>query len=512
VVTTARPVPPASRGWGLRYTASGWLILAASVAASLVFPFAWAQRPMATIASASGALAAALCVYAGARLGHLIAQGKPRFLSFMFWTFVYIWFALAPFLQIDANRFFLAQDVLGRGFSGALQTRGMALIWVGLVAFEIGSVVASKGRVRIPPAPAPGERRPLLSQRRVQLLAIAALVASIIGLVRVGGPSTLFTSRSDLGSALGFGQSTVLQSSLWSTLLRFPVFVAAFLAVTLIRHPRGRPWSQLPVGSRVLFATTVVAAVVINNPISSPRFLVGVVYGALAFAAIQPRDRGVIRVTMVGLLVTLLVVFPYLDLFRRGSDARLNRVGIQENILEKADYSMYSQVMTGQQYVDRYGHTEGRQLAGVAFFYVPRSIWTGKPQDTGDTIHDALGYPDRLNQSSPLWVELYVDGGYALVVVGFVAYGYVLTSLERRRLVEAVSLLAASSCLVPLVASYQLFLLRGSLLGAVPRFLTLVVLARLMFVRRSVGPRHRPAVPASTRAGSTRAAATRVGS
>lgn len=494
-MTATAPAPPATGRWGLRYTASGWLSLAVTVAASLLLPFALAQRPMATITSASGALAGALCVYAGARLGHLIAQARPRFLSFMFWTFVYIWFGLAPFLQIDADRFFLAQDLLGRSFSGQLQTRGMVLIWVGVVAFDVGSVVAGRGKVRLPADPAPGERRPLLSQRRVQLLAIAALVASTIGLFRVGGPATLFTSRRGLASALGYSQD-LLAGSFWSTLLRFPVFVAAFLAVTLIRHPRGRPWSQLSFGSRVLFGTTIVAAVVINNPIASPRFLVGVVYGALAFAAIRPRNTVLIRVTMAGLLVTLLVIFPYLDLFRRGSDARLNRVGIEQNILEKADYSMYSQVMNGLQFVDRYGHTQGRQLSGPALFFVPRAVWTGKPNDTGDTIHDALGYPDRLNQSSPLWVELYVDGGYPLLVLGFAGYGYVLTSLERRRLVEARSLLTAASCLVPLLASYQLFILRGSLLGATPRFVTLVVLARLMFVRRTV----RPAAPPAPRA------------
>ncbi len=486
------------RRWGLRYSGSGWVCLAAAMAASLVIPFVLAQRPMATISSSSGALAAALCVYSGTRLGHLIAEARPRFLAFMFWTFVYIWFGLAPFLQIDADRFFLAQRLLGRSFSAAQQTRGMTLIWVGVIAFEIGSTIAMRGKVRLGPAPKPGESRALLSQRRVQLLSVGALVASLVGLYRVGGPGALFSSRRGLANALGYGQDALLASSAWSTLLRFPVFVAAFLAVTLIRHPRGRRWADLSVASKVLFGTTIVAAVVINNPIASPRFLVGVVYGALLFAAIHPRNKVMIRVTMVGLLVTLLVVFPYLDLFRRSSEAQLRTVGIERNILEKADYSMYSQVMNGLQYVDRFGHTEGRQLTGPTFFFVPRAIWTGKPRDTGDTVHDALGYPDRLNQSSPLWVELFVDGGYPLVVLGFVGYGYVIASLERRRLVESISLLTASSCLVPLIASYQLFLLRGSLLGAVPRFVTLVVLARLMFVRRRV-PAEAPAVPASAR-------------
>ena len=63
------------------------------------------------------------------------------------------------------------------------------------------------------------------------------------------------------------------------------------------------------------------------------------------------------------------------------------------------------------------------QITAPLFFYVPRSIWTSKPDDTGDTIHDAVGYPIRMNQSSPLWVELYVVGGFAIVFAGMTLYG-----------------------------------------------------------------------------------------
>ena len=54
---------------------------------------------------------------------------------------------------------------------------------------------------------------------------------------------------------------------------------------------------------------------------------------------------------------------------------------------------------------------------------------------------------------------------------------------------------------MPLVASYQLFILRGSLLGATPRFVVLILLARAMFVRRTVAPAERPAPRAVTTAG-----------
>ena len=199
-VTPPIPVRGGSRPWGVRYSASGWLCLAATLAASLVLPFVWARRPMATIGSMPGVLAGGLCVYAGARLGHLIAQGRPRFLSFMFWSFVYIWFGLAPFLQIDANRFFLAEDLPRPGLQqphadagdGAhLDRRG------GLRGRQRRG--RPRGKVRTPPAPVPGERRPLLSLRRVQILAVAALVASTVALYQVGGPGTLFTSREGPG-------------------------------------------------------------------------------------------------------------------------------------------------------------------------------------------------------------------------------------------------------------------------------------------------------------------------
>jgi hypothetical protein len=94
--------------------------------------------------------------------------------------------------------------------------------------------------------------------------------------------------------------------------------------------------------------------------------------------------------------------------------------------------------------------------------------------DTGDMMHDALGYPTRLNQSSPLWTEFYVDGGFPLVVLGFLALGLITARLQRR--FEHADPFSLSAALVPLLAGYQLYVLRGSLLAVTPRLTVLLVL------------------------------------
>jgi hypothetical protein len=146
---------------------------------------------------------------------------------------------------------------------------------------------------------------------------------------------------------------------------------------------------------------------------------------------------------------------------------------------------MFAQVHTAVEYVDRDGHRFGRQLLGSALFLVPRTLWTGKPVDTGDLMHDAVGYPTRLNQSSPLWTEFYVDGGFLLVILGFLGYGWISARLQRR--LDEQHPFSLGAVLVPILAGYQLYVLRGSLLGATPR---LAVLLGLVFLTTStVGAR-----------------------
>lgn len=114
------------------------------------------------------------------------------------------------------------------------------------------------------------------------------------------------------------------------------------------------------------------------------------------------------------------------------------------------------------------GHTYGRQLAGSVLFAVPRSLWPGKPMDTGVVIGQWMGAANT-NLSSPVWAELWIDFGPVGMTAGFVALGYAAARVDYRYARRAVRRAPPGSLIaltVPLVAGYSFILLRGPLLQA----------------------------------------------
>jgi ABC-type uncharacterized transport system permease subunit len=140
-------------------------------------------------------------------------------------------------------------------------------------------------------------------------------------------------------------------------------------------------------------------------------------------------------------------------------------------------------VSTGVQYTDEAGLRHGNQLLGDLFFFVPRSVWPSKPQDTGALIAVHSGHAFT-NLSAPLWIEMYIDFGYAGVVVIFFLYGMMMRRADDR-FVRGDSPFA--QFVIPLLAGYSCILLRGSLLQAMARLAVMLVIMWLISTRRATG-------------------------
>jgi hypothetical protein len=120
-------------------------------------------------------------------------------------------------------------------------------------------------------------------------------------------------------------------------------------------------------------------------------------------------------------------------------------------------------------WVDTRGHTYGRQLAGSALFFVPRAVWSGKPEDTGVRVGEWMGM-NMTNLSAPLWTEFWVDFGASGMIGGLALIGYAAARTDRRYALAVTragpgpgSVLAIAA---PLIAGYTFILLRGPLLQA----------------------------------------------
>jgi hypothetical protein len=405
--------------------------------------------------------------YAGARLCAMVLSGRRRLVQGAFWLFCYLAMGVAP----------LAQSVLGRVPTPVVGPRSdtllaTALILLGMVAFDVGTLLArNRPSLRGP------RRRPARVDRwRLWLLVGFALLASGVLIVQLGGPAVFFSSRQEILESLEEATAGEVDQDVGeagNALLRGFGTVPALLALLVVtrwlvtsRRARRSP--------SVLMAMTALVAVnvIVNNPISNPRYWFLTVLFSLLFT-IFPRSPVMYRTALaLGILVALLL-FPFADRYRYTDDT--NRPTSSDSLLEPLVTKDYDQVGMFANHIsyadDGHGHTWGRQLSGSALFFVPRAVWENKPMDSGVLVGEWMG-TNNTNLSSPLWAELWLDFGPLGMTAGLFAVGYGAARADRRYVTR--TLLDTSpgnvfAVVVPLIAGYSFILLRGSLLQATGR-------------------------------------------
>jgi hypothetical protein len=215
---------------------------------------------------------------------------------------------------------------------------------------------------------------------------------------------------------------------------------------------------------------------VMNNPLSQARFVFGAM--ALSFVVLLGgcRSTRATRRTMVCLLAALFFVFPIADAFRCVDQVHLEFSLVKE-YPGNGDYDAFAQIHNSMTVVRERGYSFLSQPLGVALFWVPRTVWPGKPNDTGIYLAEARGYPFT-NLSAPLWAEFYVSGGIALVAIGFLGLGRLLRTVDDR-LVRAMRGHDEDFVVHAFMPFYLVILLRGSLLQATALVATFYLAALL---------------------------------
>ena len=246
--------------------------------------------------------------------------------------------------------------------------------------------------------------------------------------------------------------------------------LVAFIALMRFRKEakRARMWGE-NISSTVMrsnMALIVIIGILLAdtmNPISNARYLSGtaILAVATAFGLFATRQR--FRLTACGFLAGMLLIFPLADAFRVSRQAELKSTNPIQSLLS-GDYDSFAQLMNGYLVGAREGIVPVKQFSGVLLFWVPRTLWTHKPVDTGIYIADGRGYCFT-NLSAPLWIEFYLNGGWLLLAVGMFALGFGLhrwdTRLNAQFDVDRMPGLVG--CILPF---YLMILLRGSLLQA----------------------------------------------
>lgn len=415
-----------------------------------------------------------IILYSSIHLAQIAASPRQQVIRTTFWLFVYVFFGVTPFVQIMVNFF-----PWGGTYEIAVLVKTAVIVLVGLIAFDAGHYVLPAVRgVGTPKA-----LQKSISKFGVALVGIGGLVSAPYLIQQVGGLYVFFLPRALKYQAVTAEIESSAKMLLLTRLLSTPMFVSLIAALAIwvaLRQQKravGFKWKCLAL---VLF----IATMVLNNPISTPRFQIGTILLSLFF--VLPWRRWSNLMAVGGLIVGLTVIFPFTDLFRSSLDASLTqRIAETDPTAEliQGDFDAFQVVANTTSVIAYHDHQLGRQITGALLFWVPRTLWPTKPISTGQWVAERKGY-HFTNLSAPLWTELYVDGGWILLVVGFLGYGAFVRTLDgwyvaslRDGRVQIISALA------PIFAGYQFFLLRGSLMPAAAYLAPMVLFLLLCSLR-----------------------------
>ncbi len=419
-------------------------------------------------------LALPVVVWSGWRIAGLIGAGSENCAVLMFWIFNYIFLGLAPLVQVRTGLL----PTTTENVSALFDERAMVVILASLAAFEIGRKFSQARDPLATTSSSP--QRTCVSARVVARFCWAGLLLSWAYLARVG-VANVVGSRVTHRDARSFVWPDPTVAEIAYAAAFVPLLIAAHLLLL------GRTRADLvssPATRRVLVMMVFATLAVVVNLFGSPRYIFGAVWLSIL---VQKRIAQTVRrrrLFNLAIAAGFLFVFPIADKFSRpgASHKKFEALDVFQG---SGDYDSFAQTNNSLNMVAHIGYSYGRQLLGVVFFWVPRRVWSGKPDDTGIVIAEFMKYRFR-TLSAPLVSELYVNGGYLLVVAGFVGIGYVLS----RSLGRAESANSAALCIVACVVPfYSPILLRGSLLQATG-FAALFALCIVVLRRLAQAPVH----------------------
>lgn len=418
-------------------------------------------------------------LYSASHLSILSASATLRLIKTTFWIFVYIFFGVCALAQITSMTFPWPGD-----YTDTTTVKSGFIIFAGLLAFDVGYLLTGALRGKGVPKVI---LRPLHKQT-VLILVFIALLLALYMIQKMGGLAVLFTPRHKFFMTLS-SHLTMPEFMLLTHLARTPIYVLA-IAMFVIWVARHRNKLNTSVIWKMLGFSLLAVALILNNPVSTARVKIGTILLSLFF--LLPWRRWSNAITVMCLVFALLVIFPFADLYRSDLDNNLSehiaKTSPYNEIVKNGDFDAFQQVINTVKTVEKSGLRFGVQVGGSLLFFVPRSIWPNKPVATGQWVAERMGY-GYTNLSSPLWAEFYVDGGWLLLVLGFIGYGYLVGILDKW---YAQSSWIGTpprvvSLVVPIYAGYQFFLLRGALMPAIAYFTPILLFALLCGMRPGIG-------------------------
>ena len=392
-----------------------------------------------------------------------LATQYPRYLTLTFYFFIYIWIGWAGAYQI-----YLWQFTWPVVHTPEHMRKVVLLVLLAIACYEIGGFFGGR-KARPLTAAGYGTTR-MTSFNRMLLLAGLSLFGLALGVAVLGVDGVLGTRAKFQAGALVDSTSLIMTTFA----MRTPCFVLLIVTLQVLQTR----WRQLnQPRKRLLLALMLLAlavTAVADYPPSLPRYWMGPVVFTILMV-LTPWSRFSASAWIIFLVLGLTWVYPRADAFRRaptvavGWDRLINNEGVQDQMLS-SDYDVLQMSANAIVYTEHQGLNWGSNFLVAGLFYVPRSIWSNKPQRSDLVISNGLGYQQK-NLSVPLWAEAYLALATGGVAVVFLIYGYwsrVADMLYNKgRSLYGNAMTGTASLLVPFLASFQFTFMRGNLMNGV---------------------------------------------
>ncbi len=398
------------------------------------------------------------------------AVQKPYSLELMHWIFCYFFFYFAATIQF---RIYYFPWDLEPSNDEILQANRYLLTWG--ISFWLGTSFAKyvkgfQGRTAV------GFKGEALKD-----FAIIAAIATVYMMV-IGGTALLNRGKTHLAFAENMDQTS------WLVILNgiraFITFNVIFNLIYYRKEKKGQLY--------LLFS--ILCLLICCFPTGMARFQMATIYlGIMIFYFPQLR-RGT-KFTYF-FIFALIILFPFLDNFRYQDFFRVNIIQAFKTVFQDMAYSYteghydaFSMMIYTMKLVGEKGIYWGKQLLGGLFFFVPRSIWKGKPYSTGHMIMTKLG-ASFTNVSEPLTAEMYTDFGLVGMAILAIFIGWIVKKIDmaywQKEETEDIHGLenrewSYLSILYPVLLSLFFFVLRGAFMSTFSGMMAFVVVGYIMF-------------------------------
>jgi len=236
---------------------------------------------------------------------------------------------------------------------------------------------------------------------------------------------------------------------------------------------------------RLWLILTVIGLVILNiffnNPLAAARYWTGTILMGFAIIILLGKLKtplGKLKLStffVFCIIIGLLVIFPlinvgryYVSVKEAGESMKfINPV----NVLRSGDFDAYANLIYTVHYVEESGIMWGKQLAGSLLFFIPRSIWPGKPVGSGNIIASYFNFPN-LNIATPLPAEAIINFGIIGIPIFALIFGRILKIADNcftqrlRRLEDNSNSLEYIEVIYPFWLGFVFFISRGGLMSS----------------------------------------------